>query len=123
MRVGDADLTEWKRVFELNLYGTLNCMRAELDVMKKQGRGSIVNNLSMLANKVMQTQSHYAASKRAILAVQEHAALEHVKDGIRVNSVSPGFARPSEVSRRTAHTGAYAQISSFDDRCRRWKHS
>ena len=58
MTVGEANLTEWKRVFELNVYGTLNCMRAEIAAMKSQKAGSIVNNLSVLKGKAMQKQSH-----------------------------------------------------------------
>lgn len=94
-RFGDAIMPDWRSTFELNFYGTINCMRAEVAVMAKQGHGAIVNNLSLQNYVSMPLQSHYGASKRAILAVQECAAPEHIGDGIRINSVSPAFTLPS----------------------------
>lgn len=93
-----ADLPEgdFKAVFELNFYGTYHCLKAELQAMIKQKSGSIVNNLSMLKEMHLAQQAHYGASKAAMKHVQDSAALEAAGSGVRVNSVSPGFTRPSE---------------------------
>lgn len=94
--VADLDVVDFKQVFDLNFYGTYHCMKAELQVMLKQGSGSIVNNLSFLAGQHMGMQSHYGCSKAALKYLQESAALEAAPSGVRVNSVSPGFTLPSE---------------------------
>ena len=52
-----------------------------------------VNNLSMLAKLTMPLQAAYCASKHALLALQNSAALEAAATSVRVNSVSPGFCR------------------------------
>lgn len=94
--VVDLSAADFKKTFELNFYGTYHCMKAQLQVMAKQGFGSIVNNLSFLAKKHMAGQAHYGASKAALMYLQESASLEVAAQGVRVNSVSPGFTRPSE---------------------------
>jgi len=94
--ISDLPEADFKKVFELNFYGTYHCMKAELKAMIKQKSGSIVNNLSMLTTLHMGEQAHYGASKAALKYVQDSAALEAVGSGVRVNSVSPGFCRPSE---------------------------
>jgi NAD(P)-dependent dehydrogenase (short-subunit alcohol dehydrogenase family) len=92
----DCDVKQFRKGFDLNFYGTYHCMKAELQVMTKQGSGSIVNNTSMLAKSVMVGVSNYCASKRAIQALQESAAIETASSNVRVNSVSPGWTTPSE---------------------------
>jgi len=93
----DLPEAEFKKVFELNFYGTYHCIKAELQAMIKQKSGSIVNNISLLAELQWVGQTpHYGASKAALKYVQDAAALEAVGSGVRVNSVSPGFCRPSE---------------------------
>lgn len=92
----ELETAEFKRIFELNFYGTYHCMKAELEIMTQQKFGSIVNNLSMFAKLIMPLQAAYCASKHALLALQNSAAAEAAASGVRVNSVSPGFCRPSE---------------------------
>lgn len=92
----DLETSEFKRIFELNFYGTYHCMKAELEIMTQQKFGSIVNNLSMFAKLTMPLHAAYCASKHALLALQNSAALEAAAASVRVNSVSPGFCRPSE---------------------------
>lgn len=94
--IADGAVEDFKKVFDLNFYGTYHCMKAELQVMSKQSSGSIVNNLSMLTKLHMGEQTHYGASKAALKYVQDSAAVEVAAIGVRVNSVSPGFTRPSE---------------------------
>lgn len=94
--VADFPEADFKQVFELNFYGTYHCMKAELQVMIKQKSGSIVNNLSMLKELHLAQQAPYGASKAALKYVQDSAAIEAAGSGVRVNSVSPGFTRPSE---------------------------
>eukprot|EP00931_Biecheleriopsis_adriatica_P078725 TRINITY_DN52146_c0_g1_i1.p1 TRINITY_DN52146_c0_g1~~TRINITY_DN52146_c0_g1_i1.p1 ORF type:complete len:278 (+),score=77.75 TRINITY_DN52146_c0_g1_i1:87-920(+) len=94
--IADLSVEDFKKTFDLNFYGTYHCMKAQLQVMTKQGSGSIVNNLSILGTQVMPTQGAYTASKQAVKALQEVSALESAASGVRVNSVSPGFCRPSE---------------------------
>lgn len=94
--VAEIPMGKFKKGFELNFYGTYHCIKAEMQVMIKQGVGSIVNNLSALGKAAMAQQHAYMAAKRALFAIQDAAALEGAPVGVRINSVSPGFTRPSE---------------------------
>merc|ERR1719265_689671 len=71
-------------------------MKAELEVMTEQKSGSIVNNLSLFATKLMPTAPAYTVSKHAVKTLQQLAAANVAGSQVRINSVSPGFTRPSE---------------------------
>jgi NAD(P)-dependent dehydrogenase (short-subunit alcohol dehydrogenase family) len=61
--------------------------------MKKQGRGAMVNLASVQGHACQQGVAAYATSKGAIHSLTRALALDHAKDGIRVNSISPGSVR------------------------------
>jgi NAD(P)-dependent dehydrogenase (short-subunit alcohol dehydrogenase family) len=84
---------EWSRVYETNITGTFRCCRAEGRVMLEQGSGSIINIASMSAHIVNhpQRQAAYNSSKSAIVHYTKSLAGEWGADGIRVNSISPGY--------------------------------
>jgi NAD(P)-dependent dehydrogenase (short-subunit alcohol dehydrogenase family) len=91
--VADIDLDEWHRTIDVNLHGTLHCLRAELRVMRAQGGGAVVNMGSVMSVLGTEQAAAYSASKHAILGLTRSAALDHAKDGIRINAVGPGFVR------------------------------
>lgn len=92
-KVADIDLDAWHRTIDVNLHGTLYCLRAELRAMRAQGGGSVVNMGSVMSVLGSELTAAYSASKHAIVGLTRTAALDHATDGIRVNAVGPGFVR------------------------------
>jgi len=92
---------EWRRVIDTNLTGVMRCCRAEHAAMIRAGGGAIVNIASISGSIVNPglTQSHYNASKAAVIHLSKSLAMEWVEEGIRVNAVSPGYTL-TEMNRR-----------------------
>ena len=86
----DCTLEEWDAVMNLNLKGTFLCMKYEIKQMLKQGRGAIVNTSSTMGVVAHGKGAAYVTSKHGIIGMTRSAALEHVKDHIRINAICPG---------------------------------
>lgn len=90
--LADMTLADFRRVLEVNLIGTFNCIKAVMEHMKANGWGRIVNMSSVGAKQgVSFGGPHYVTSKAAILGLSKAAALELAPYGITVNSVTPGL--------------------------------
>lgn len=89
--LGEYPLDGWRQVMAVHLDGTFYCCRAEVVAMKQRGGGSIVNMASILGSTGFQNAPAYVAAKHGIVGLTRAAALDHAVDGIRVNSVGPGF--------------------------------
>jgi NAD(P)-dependent dehydrogenase (short-subunit alcohol dehydrogenase family) len=81
---------DWRRLFDLNVLGTVRGMRAVMPAMIDRGRGAIAVVCSVDSLYVEQDMACYSASKAALLQVVRSAALEHARDGLRINAVCPG---------------------------------
>jgi NAD(P)-dependent dehydrogenase (short-subunit alcohol dehydrogenase family) len=89
--VEKADLGDWRRMFEVNLFGAVRLTQLVAPLMKAQRRGSIVFVNSMSIRIVEPFMGGYAASKGALLTTARTLAKELGPDGIRVNSIVPGY--------------------------------
>jgi len=89
--IADSTREEWDRVIGINLRGVWSCMKHELRHMVKQGSGAIVNNASVGALTGNPGIGSYIASKHGVVGLTRTAALEYIKQGIRVNAVNPGL--------------------------------
>ncbi len=89
--VADADLDDWRKTMDVNLFGLLNLTQAVVPQMKVQKSGSIVMVNTMVTRKPIPTQGGYAASKSALTAATAHLAAELGRFGIRVNSAYLGY--------------------------------
>jgi NAD(P)-dependent dehydrogenase (short-subunit alcohol dehydrogenase family) len=78
-------------VMNTNVRSVFWCMQYQIAAMKKPGGGAIVNNSSMGAFIGFPHAAIYIASKHAVMGLTKTAALEHFKDGIRINAVNPGI--------------------------------
>ncbi len=97
------DLDMWDRQMSINARGMFLGVRAVVPVMQKQRHGAIVN-ISSISGVLGQDYVHmgYNAAKGAVRTMTKAAAAQFGKDGIRVNSVHPGFMPPMRTSKLTA---------------------
>ena len=93
----------WDRLMNINAKGVFLGMKHAVPVMRQGGGGSIVN-ISSISGFVGQDQIHmgYNASKGAVRIMTKSGAVQYGKDGIRVNSVHPGFLPPMRTSKGSA---------------------
>jgi NAD(P)-dependent dehydrogenase (short-subunit alcohol dehydrogenase family) len=87
----EADLDDWRRTMDVNLFGTMNVIQAVVPHMRSQGGGSIVNVNTKVARMVHELMGGYAVSKAALRMATTQLAKELGRDHIRVNSVFPGW--------------------------------
>jgi NAD(P)-dependent dehydrogenase (short-subunit alcohol dehydrogenase family) len=85
-------LEGWERVIAINQTGVWLGMRAVVPAMRRAGGGSIVNVSSIFgAVGGFGSSVAYHAAKGAVRLMSKNAALRYAKEGIRVNSIHPGF--------------------------------
>ena len=85
----EVELASWQKILDVNLTGTFLCSQAALGALL-DGGGAIVNVASTSAQFGHPWAAAYAASKGGVLALTKTLAVEYAKQGLRVNSVSPG---------------------------------
>jgi 3-oxoacyl-[acyl-carrier protein] reductase len=87
----DLDDEAWSSSFQLNLMPTVKFSREALPHLKRSRHPRIINVSSMTATQPGSFNPHYSAFKAAILNLSRHLAGVYAKDGILVNSISPGI--------------------------------
>jgi NAD(P)-dependent dehydrogenase (short-subunit alcohol dehydrogenase family) len=89
----EMPLDQWQRLIDINVTGVFLSCQAEGRAMLQNGRGSIVNIASMSGSIVNRglLQTHYNASKAAVIQLSRSLAMEWCQRGIRVNAISPGY--------------------------------
>lgn len=94
--LADLDDADWAEMVDTNLTAAHRLTRAAAALMREQGGGgSIVHIASIEGSQPAPRHGHYATTKAALIMHARAAALEYGREGIRVNSVSPGLiARP-----------------------------
>ena len=100
-----ATEAEYRRVFDINVWGVLNSMRQEIPVMLKNGGGAIVNTSSVFGHVGLSQVSVYIASKHAVEGLTKSVALEFAKQNIRINAVAPAAVATEMVERFAGKEG------------------
>ena len=93
------DDAEWARVFDVNVIGIARVTRAALPHLRRSSSASIVNTCSVVADIGVPQRALYAASKGAVRSLTLAMAADHLREGIRVNGVTPGTADTPWVAR------------------------
>jgi len=86
-----ANPIEWKKVFEVNVFGTFNVIRQLLPIMRNQNYGRIINISSVVAQKPTPGVSAYAASKSALWGLTKSISAEVGKADITINTINLGY--------------------------------
>jgi 2-keto-3-deoxy-L-fuconate dehydrogenase len=100
--VADNDDQEWLRVLDVNVVGIARMSAAALPHLRRSRAAAVVNTASIAALVGLPRRAAYSASKGAVLALTRAMAADHVREGIRVNCVSPGTADTPWVQRLLA---------------------
>lgn len=88
----DIPRENWDKVFGVNTFGTINCIKEVIPFMKAQKSGKIVNSTSVAAEVGgIRTEASYAASKAANICLTMSLAKYLGPYNINVNAVSPGI--------------------------------
>ena len=90
--VADNPDDEWRRVFDVNVFGMMRVARAALPHLRESEHAAIVNTSSIAATAGLPQRALYSSTKGAVLSLTLAMAADHVREGIRVNCVLPGTA-------------------------------
>lgn len=131
------DLGHYKKVVEINLIGTFNCIRLAAPAMAKTepvdehgSRGAVVNTASVAAFEGQIGQAAYSSSKGGVVGMTLPVARDLASIGVRVNTIAPGLIdtpllaglpEPARVSlgeqvlfpRRLGRPEEYAELAYF----------
>lgn len=90
--IGTVETTssdDMHKLFEVNVMGFYNCIKAVIPAMKKNGGGSIINMASVAATVGIPERFAYSVTKGAIFTMTLQIAKDYVAHNIRCNSISP----------------------------------
>jgi NAD(P)-dependent dehydrogenase (short-subunit alcohol dehydrogenase family) len=102
--VAETAADEWLRVLDVNVVGIARMSAAALPHLRRSRAAAVVNTASIAALIGLPKRAAYCASKSAVLGLTRAMAADHVREGIRVNCVSPGTADTPWVQRLLAAT-------------------
>jgi NAD(P)-dependent dehydrogenase (short-subunit alcohol dehydrogenase family) len=96
----------YDRVMAINVKGVWLCLKYEIQQMRKQSGGAIVNTASVAGLSGFPSLSIYVASKHAVVGMTKSAAIECAQSGIRINAVCPGPVDTPMMERIANNEGA-----------------
>jgi len=103
--ITEVNEEEYRKVFDVNVWGVLASIKHEVPAMLKNGGGSIINTSSIAGHVGMAGASIYIATKHAVEGITKSSALELAKQGIRVNAVAPAAIETDMIDRFAGEEG------------------
>lgn len=94
----ELPLEDWRLVMGVVLDGPFHCCKLAIPMMRKAGGGAIVNVASIAGQFGEYSLSAYGAAKGGVLNFTRSLALDHIKEGIRVNAICPGMVETPAAS-------------------------
>ncbi|HUB95699.1 MAG TPA: SDR family oxidoreductase [Stellaceae bacterium] len=98
--VVELDEADWGRALAVNLTGSFLLCKQGIPRLAAHGGGSIVLVASQLGQVVSPRRPAYVTTKAALIQFARSLAVDHAKDGIRVNTLSPGAVETDRLLRR-----------------------
>ena len=94
--VAKADISQWQRMYDVNVLGSLRVTKALLPAMLRYGRGHVVNITSIAGHLVYEGGAGYTAAKHAQHALSETLRLELNGQPVRITEIAPGMVKTDE---------------------------
>jgi NAD(P)-dependent dehydrogenase (short-subunit alcohol dehydrogenase family) len=96
----DLSLSDWSRVFAVNVGGAFLMSRAILPAMIAAGGGSVIHIASQLGSVAAPRRAVYCATKGALIQLAKAMATDHAAEKVRVNTLSPGAVETERLAKR-----------------------
>jgi NADP-dependent 3-hydroxy acid dehydrogenase YdfG len=96
--VAEANVDQWRQMFEVNVLGSVRMTKALLPAMLRYGRGHVVNITSIAGHLVYEGGAGYTAAKHAQHALTETLRLELNGQPVRITEIAPGMVKTDEFS-------------------------
>jgi len=109
--VEDFPEDKWYAIIGINLTSVFHAAKAALPIMKRQGKGRIVNLASAHGLVASPFKSAYVAAKHGVMGFTKTLALEVAEDGITCNAICPGYVKTPLVENQIADTAKARGIS------------
>ena len=94
--VAEADVEEWRRMYDVNVLGLMQVTKALLPALVASGAGVIVNVGSLAGRRAYEGGGGYTAAKHGTKVVTETLRLELVDQPVRICEVAPGMVQTEE---------------------------
>lgn len=100
--IDTQDISEWQKMYDLNVMAVLNAMQAVLPDMKERKGGTIINISSVAGKKTFPAHAAYCGTKFAVHAISENVREEVAADDVRVITIAPGAVETELLSHTTS---------------------
>ncbi|CAN0463013.1 unnamed protein product, partial [Discosporangium mesarthrocarpum] len=102
--VEDFPADKWDAIIAINLTSVFHAAKAAIPIMKRQGKGRIVNLASAHGLVASPFKSAYVAAKHGVMGFTKTLGLELAEDGITCNAICPGYVKTPLVENQIADT-------------------
>lgn len=113
-RIEDVSDEDWSRVMAVDVNGQFYCARRAVPLMRKAGRGAIVNISSTAGRLAFPLRLPYATAKRAVVGLTDTLAMELGPRNISVNAILPGYVL-NDRARRVIQAKAEASGRTLEE--------